>query len=51
MKWKTAPYPPAVGFRFTIRLGTAYLHHVEIKPHQWQRIWDDTAPQAMRSKR
>jgi len=25
---------------------TAYLQHEEIKPSEWQRIWDETAPQS-----
>jgi len=25
---------------------TAYLQHEEVTPGQWQRIWDETAPQS-----
>jgi len=27
---------------------TAYLQHEEVTPGQWQRIWDETAPQSRR---
>jgi len=30
---------------------TAYLQHVEIKSHEWARIWAETAPQAMKRRK
>lgn len=30
---------------------TTYLQNIEVKPHEWARIWAETAPQAKNGKK